>query len=82
MPAWIAPLAVNAARVALIAGVAYAIGRRHAAPRPELQERALDDLPDTLEIDAGRENTGLRADLAARGRRVVRVSYQGRAGHF
>ncbi|MEL6583923.1 MAG: hypothetical protein AAFQ36_08825 [Pseudomonadota bacterium] len=71
MIAALAPYASTAARLIVVAGVAYAIGQRRARPRPEAEEAALDAVPEGLDGDIGREGQGVRASLAGRSRGYV-----------
>lgn len=73
MAAWFIPMGLGVAKMVAVAGVAYAVGRRRAAPQPDLREQALDDLDEGIKLSAGHEDRGLRADASGAARRVFRL---------
>lgn len=74
MIAALAPYAATAARLALVAGVAYAVGRRRARPRSEAEEAALDRVAEGIDADIGREGQGLRGSLSSKATGVLSVA--------
>ena len=72
-PAIIAPIAIKAAQIGLIALAAYAISRRRDRPIPPERETALDELEEGMEMDLHREREALRADAGARWSGTVRL---------
>lgn len=74
MPAPLAPIAWTALRVGTVAAVAWYV-RRQARPEPKhpWRERALDDLPEGLDVTRDRSEAEHNAHASARFRRVIRL---------
>ncbi|MGB0498900.1 MAG: hypothetical protein ACPGID_11220 [Rubricella sp.] len=80
MPVQFGPVAVFALRAAALGAAVALVARRRARLPEEGRERVLDDLPEGVDLDAGREPEGaLRADGAARVARTIRLGLAGRA---
>ncbi|MHA3979626.1 hypothetical protein ACW9UR_18280 [Halovulum sp. GXIMD14794] len=78
MPAPIAPIAWTALRVGTVAAVAWYV-RRQSRPEPKhaWRERALDDLPEGLDVTSDRGEAEHNAHASARFRRVIRLGTGG-----